>query len=208
MTTPELTDEQLLLAWQELTKEQQRRFDRLFDTDQAVRIRCILDELGGEPEAEVQAKALAALPKKDKGKAVSWIARRIIRPLANALAPQDAPPAVVEPISHSAAEPPVSKSSTPSPVFEPREGVVRIQTGSPDHASPQGYCEIARWTLNARGELVLRNEDGKLLREQRLEGDQDPADMALKLLRAWASERKSDYSGRPLSYLGGDDWMA
>ncbi|MFZ2141532.1 MAG: hypothetical protein WAV78_32190 [Xanthobacteraceae bacterium] len=208
MTTPELTDEQLLLAWQELTKEQQRRFDRLFDTDQAVRIRCILDELGGEPEAEVQAKALAALPKKDKGKAVSWIARRIIRPLANALAPQDAPPAVVEPISHSAAEPPVSKSSTPSPVFEPREGVVRIQTGSPDHASPQGYCEIARWTLNARGELVLRNEDGKLLREHRLEGDQDPADMALKLLRAWASERKSDYSGRPLSYLGGDDWMA
>ena len=208
MTTPELTDEQLLLAWQELTKEQQRRFDRLFDTDQAVRIRCILDELGGEPEAEVQAKALAALPKRDKGKAVSWIARRIIRPLANALAPQDAPPAVVEPISHSAAEPPVSKSSTPSPVFEPREGVVRIQTGSPDHASPQGYCEIARWTLNARGELVLRNEDGKLLREHRLEGDQDPADMALKLLRAWASERKSDYSGRPLSYLGGDDWMA
>src|SRR4249919_2644692 len=120
MTTPELTDEQLLLAWQELTKEQQRRFDRLFDTDQAVRIRCILDELGGEPEAEVQAKALAALPKKDKGKAVSWIARRIIRPLANALAPQDAPPAVVEPISHSAAEPPVPKSATPPPVFEPR----------------------------------------------------------------------------------------
>jgi hypothetical protein len=208
MTTPELTDEQLLLAWQELTKEQQRRFDRLFDTDQAVRIRCILDELGGEPEAEVQAKALAALPKKDKGKAVSWIARRIIRPLANALAPQDAPPAVVEPISHSAAEPPVSKSSTPSPVFELREGVVRIQTGAPDRHSSEGYCEIARWTLNARGELVLRNEDGKLLREHRLEGDQDPADMALKLLRAWASERKSDYSGRPLSYLGGDDWMA
>ena len=54
MTTPELTDEQLLLAWQELTKEQQRRFDRLFDTDQAVRIRCILDELGGEPEAEYE----------------------------------------------------------------------------------------------------------------------------------------------------------
>ena len=207
MTTPELTDEQLLLAWQELTKEQQRRFDRLFDTDQAVRIRCILDELGGEPEAEVQAKALAALPKRDKGKAVSWIARRIIRPLANALAPQDAPPAVVEPISHSAAEPHVSKSSTPSPVFEPREGVVRIQTGSPDHASPQGYCEIARWTLNARGELVLRNEDGKLLREYRLEGDQDPADMALKLLRAWASERKSDYSGRRLPHPD-DAWMA
>ena len=208
MTTPELTDEQLLLAWQELTKEQQRRFDRLFDTDQAVRIRCILDELGGETEAEAQTKALAALPKRDKGKAASWIARRIIRPLANALAPQDAPPAVVEPISHSAAEPPVPKSSTPPPVFEPREGVVRIKTGQPEHASPQGYCEIARWTLNARGELVLRNEDGKLLREHRLESDQDPADMALKLLRAWASERKSDYSGRPLSYLGGDDWMA
>ena len=172
-----------------------------------MRIRCILDELGGEPEAEVQAKALAALPKRDKGKAVSWIARRIIRPLANALAPQDAPPAVVEPISHSAAEPPVSKSSTPSSVFEPREGVVRIQTGSPDHAIPQGYCEIARWTLNARGELVLRNEDGKLLREYRLEGDQDPADMALKLLRAWASERKSDYSGRRLPHPD-DAWMA
>jgi hypothetical protein len=121
-----------------------------------VRIRCILDELGGEPEAEVQAKALAALPKKDKGKAVSWIARRIIRPLANALAPQDAPPAVVEPISHSAAEPPVPKSSAPPPVFEPREGVVRIQTGSPDHVSPQGYCEIARWQLNARGELAAK----------------------------------------------------
>jgi hypothetical protein len=155
MTTPELTDEQLLLAWQELTKEQQRRFDRLFDTDQAVRIRCILDELGGEPEAEVQAKALAALPKKDKGKAVSWIARRIIRPLANALAPQDAPPAVVEPISHSAAEPPVPKSSTPSPVFEPREGIVRIQTGQPNlrfcgitliiglrsHCDGGGFCQ-------------------------------------------------------------------
>jgi hypothetical protein len=207
MTTPELTDEQLLLAWQELTKEQQRRFDRLFDTDQAVRIRCILDELGGETEAEAQAKAHAELPEKDKGKAVSWIARRIIRPLANVLAPQDAPPAVVEPISHSAAEPPVPKSSTPSPVFEPREGIVRIQTGQPDHASPQGYCEIARWTLNARGELVLRNEDGKLLREYRLEGDQDPADMALKLLRAWASERKSDYSGRRLPHPD-DAWMA
>ena len=51
---------------------------------------------------------------------------------------------------------------------------------------------------------MLRNEDGKLLREHRLEGDQDPADMALKLLRAWASERR--HSG-PLSYAPGD-WMA
>ena len=207
MTTPELTDEQLLLAWQELTKEQQRRFDRLFDTDQAVRIRCILDELGGEPEAEVQAKALAALPKRDKGKAVGWLRRIIRRPRVNTTSPQDAPPVVVEPISHSAAEPPVPKSSTPPPVFEPREGIVRIQTGQPDHASPQGYCEIARWQLNARGELVLRNEDGKLLREYRLEGDQDPADMALKLLRAWASERRSDYSGRRLPHPD-DAWMA
>jgi hypothetical protein len=86
-------------------------------------------------------------------------------------------------------------------------GSISIQEGQPDHASPQGYCEIARWTLNARGELVLRNEDGKLLREYRLEGDQDPADMALKLLRAWASERKSDYSGRRLPHPD-DAWMA
>jgi hypothetical protein len=212
MTTPELTDEQLLLAWQELTKEQQRRFDRLFDTDQAVRIRCILDELGGEPEAEVQAKALAALPKRDKGKAVGWIARRIIRPIVDALAPQDAPPVVVEPkntttISHSTAEPPVPKSSTPSPVFEPREGIVRIQTGEPDRASPLGYCEIGHWKLNARGELVLRDEGGALLREHRLEPGQDPAAMALKLLRAWWSADRGFDFGRRLQYPP-DDWMA
>ena len=207
MTTPELTDEQLLLAWQELTKEQQRRFDRLFDTDQAVRIRCILDELGGEPEAEAKAKALAALPEKDRNKSLGWIARRIIRPLANALAPQDAPPAVVEPISHSAAEPPVSKSPTPPPVFEPREGIVRIQTGQPDKNSPVGYCEIGRWQLNARGELTLRNESGTLLREHRLEHGQDPAAMALKLLRAWWSADRNPNSGRQLRYQS-DDWMA
>ena len=199
--------ERLLELWRELEAERDRRFKEKLDAGEAIRVRCILDEHGDETEA--QARAIAALPEKDRTKSLGWIRRTIIRPIVDAISPpQDAPPVVVEPISHSAAEPPVPKSSAPPPVFEPREGVVRIQTGSPDHVSPQGYCEIARWQLNARGELVLRNEDGKLLREYRLEGDQDPADMALKLLRAWASERKSDYSGRPLSYLGGDDWMA
>ena len=88
-----------------------------------------------------------------------------------------------------------------------KQGIVRIQTGSPDHACPQGYCEIARWQLNARGELVLRDEGGALLREHRLEPGQDPAAMALKLLRAWwSADRGSDF-GRRLQYPS-DDWMA
>ena len=212
MTTPTASTEteRLLELWRELEAERDRRFKEKLDAGEAIRVRCILDEHGDETEA--QARAIAALPEKDRTKSLGWIRRTIIRPIVDAISPpQDTstelPPAVVEPISHSAAEPPAPKSSTPPPVFEPREGIVRIQTGSPDHASPQGYCEIARWTLNARGELVLRNEDGKLLREHRLEGDQDPADMALKLLRAWASERKSDYSGRRLPHPD-DAWMA
>ena len=177
------------------------------DTDEAVRVRYILDDLSGETEAEAQTKALAALPKRDKGKAVRWIARRIIRPIVDAMSPPRCAARSCRADFAFSCRAAVPKSSTPPPVFEPREGVVRIQTGPPDHASPQGSCEIARWTLNARGELVLRNEDGKLLREHRLEGDQDPADMALKLLRAWASERKSDYSGRRLPHPD-DAWMA
>jgi hypothetical protein len=105
-------------------------------------------------------------------------------------------------------EPPAPKSATPPRgVFEPREGVVRISTGEPDRNSPLGYCEIGHWKLNASGELVLRNESGALLREHRLEHGQDPAAMALKLLRAWwMADRKSDF-GRVLRY-GSDDWMA
>jgi len=76
--------------------------------------------------------------------------------------------------------------------------VVRISTGEPDKNRPLGYCEIGHWTLNARGELVVRNEDGKLLREHRLEPGQDPGAMAAKLLRAWwSADRKSDF-GRVL----------
>ena len=85
--------------------------------------------------------------------------------------------------------------------LNPRHG------GEPDKNSPLGYCEIGHWKLNVRGELVLRNEDGALLRECRLEGNQDPAAMAAKLLRAWwMADRKSDF-GRVLRYQP-DDWMA
>ena len=53
----------------------------------------------------------------------------------------------------------------------------------------------------------MRNEDGAVLRECRLEGNQDPAAMALKLLRAWwTASRESDF-GRVLRYSS-DDWMA
>lgn len=217
MTTPELTDEQLLLAWQELTKEQQRRFDRLFDTDQAVRLRCILDELGGETEVEAQAKALAELPEKHRGKAVSWIARRIIRPLVDAISPsQDAPaPSTDEPrqqaSGHSAPRlregQLMQAPSNPPHVWEEKAGIVRIQTGEPNPASPLGYCEIGHWKLDNRGWLVVRNEDGAVLRECRLESGQDPNAMAAKLLRAsWSESREADF-GRQLQYPP-DDWMA
>ncbi|MFZ2142725.1 MAG: hypothetical protein WAV78_38285 [Xanthobacteraceae bacterium] len=209
MTTPAST-EQLLAAWRELEAERERRFKEKLDAGEAIRVRCILDEHGDETEA--QSRAIAALPEKDRSKSLGWIRRTIIRPIVEAISPpQDAPavsidvPASVGPREGEAK--PAATAASPPHVWEPKAGVVRIQTGQPDHASPQGYCEIARWTLNARGELVLRNEDGKLLREHRLEGDQDPADMALKLLRAWASERKSDYSGRRLPHPD-DAWMA
>jgi hypothetical protein len=92
-------------------------------------------------------------------------------------------------------------------VFEPREGIVRIQTGEPNHANPLGSCEVARWALDIRGWLVVRNEDGAVLRECRLEPGQDPAAMAAKLLRAsWSESREADF-GRRLEYPS-DDWMA
>ena len=74
-------------------------------------------------------------------------------------------------------------AANPPRVWEGKQGVVRISTGEPDKNRPLGYCEIGHWTLNARGELVVRNEDGKLLREHRLEPGQDPGAMAAKLLR-------------------------
>jgi hypothetical protein len=204
MTAPEST-EQLLAAWRELEAERDRRFKEKLDAGEAIRVRCILDEHGDETEA---ARAIAALPEKDRTKSLGWIRRTIIRPIVDAISPpQDAPPVVVEQISHSAAEPPAPKSSTPPPVFEPREGIVRIQTGEPNPASPLGYCEIGHWKLDNRGWLVVRNEDGAVLRECRLEPGQDPAAMAAKLLRAsWSESRESDF-GRRLEYPD-DSWMA
>jgi hypothetical protein len=55
-------------------------------------------------------------------------------------------------------------AANPPRVWEEKQGVVRIQTGPPDKNSPLGYCEIGHWKLNVRGELILRNEDGALLR--------------------------------------------
>ena len=116
------------------------------------------------------------------------------------------PNAVPVPSKEGEAGKPAATAAPPC-VWEPKQGVVRIQTGEADRNSPLGYCEIACWQLNVRGELVLRNEDGKVLRECRLEAGQDPAQMALKLLRAWwTADRKSDF-GRVLRY-GSDDWMA
>jgi hypothetical protein len=216
MTTPTASTEteRLLELWRELEAERNRRFNEKLATGEAVHARYIWDDLSGETEVEAQAKGHAELPEKDKGKAVGWLRRTIIRPLVDAISSQDAPAASIDvpaSVPREGEEPnapkPAAAAASPPRVWEEKQGIVRIQTGSPDHASPQGYCEIARWTLNARGELVLRNEDGKLLREHRLDGDQDPADMALKLLRAWASERKSDYSGRRLPHPD-DSWMA
>ena len=214
MTAPEST-EQLVAAWRELEADRERRFKVELDAGEAIRVRCILDEHGDETEA--QARAIAALPEKDRSKSLGWIRRTIIRPIVDAISPpQDAPAAPNEPknttaISHSVVEPndpkPAATTISPPHVWEEKQGIVRIQTGSPDHACPQGYCEIGRWTLNARGELVLRDEGGALLREHRLEPGQDPAAMALKLLRAWwSSDRGSDF-GRRLQYPS-DDWMA
>jgi hypothetical protein len=208
MTTPTASTEteRLLELWRELEAERDRRFKEKLDAGEAIRVRCILDEHGDETEA--QARAIAALPEKDRTKSLGWIRRTIIRPIVDAISPpRDAPPVVVEPISHSAAEPPAPKSSTPPPVFEPREGIVRIQTGEPNHANPLGSCEVARWALDIRGWLVVRNEDGAVLRECRLEPGQDPAAMAAKLLRAsWSESREADF-GRRLEYPS-DDWMA
>ena len=205
--------ERLLELWRELEAERDRRFKEKLDAGEAIRVRCILDEHGDETEA--QARALAELPEKDKGKAIGWICRLIARPRVNAASPQDAPaasidvPASVDP--REGEEPnapkPAAAAASPPQVWEPKAGVVRIQTGEPDGASPLGYCEIGHWKLNARGELVLRDEGGALLREHRLEPGQDPAAMAAKLLRAsWSESRESDF-GRRLEYPD-DSWMA
>ena len=132
MTMPTESTEQLLAAWRELEAERARRFKEKLDAGEAIRVRCILDEHGDEPEA--QAKAIAALPEKDRNKSLGWIARRIIQPSPNG-GRQDMPatPSAsgpCEPISHSAPEP-LPRPAHP-PVCEPREGVVRIQTGEPD----------------------------------------------------------------------------
>jgi hypothetical protein len=95
----------------------------------------------------------------------------------------------------------------PPHVWEEKAGIVRIQTDEPNPASPLGYCEIGHWKLDNRGWLVVRNEDGAVLRECRLEPGQDPAAMAAKLLRAsWSESRESDF-GRRLEYPD-DSWMA
>jgi hypothetical protein len=221
MTTPTASTEteQLLALWRELESERDRRFKEKLDAGEAIRVRCILDEHGDETEA--QARAIAALPEKDRTKSLGWIRRTIIRPIVDAISPpQDAPTvqslmhkihehveltAVVEPNAPK----PAATTTTISPphVWEERQGVVRIQTGPPDKNSSQGYCEIGHWKLNARGELVLRDEGGALLREHRLEPGQDPAAMALKLLRAWWSADRGFDFGRRLQYPP-DDWMA
>ena len=216
MTTPTASTEteRLLELWRELEAERDRRFKEKLDAGEAIRVRCILDEHGDETEA--QARAIAALPEKDRAKSLGWIRRTIIRPIVDAISPpQDAPAASIDvPTSvgpREGEEPnapkPAAAAISPPHVWEEKQGVVRIQTVPPDKNSSQGYCEIAHWKLNARGELVLRDEGGALLREHRLEPGQDPAAMALKLLRAWwSSDRGSDF-GRRLEYPD-DSWMA
>ena len=215
MTMPTASTEQLLAAWRELEAERERRFKEKLDAGEAIRVRCILDEHGDETEA--QARAIAALPEKDRTKSLGWIRRTIIRPIVDAMSPpQDAPTEslirkthehVVSTVVEPNAPKPAAEAASPPHVWEERQGVVRIQTGQPDHANPLGSCEVARWALDIRGWLVVRNEDGAVLRECRLEPGQDPAAMAAKLLRAsWSESREADF-GRRLEYPS-DDWMA
>ena len=202
--------ERLLELWRELEAERDRRFKEKLDASEAIRVRCIMDEHGDETEA--QAKAIAALPEKDRAKSLGWIRRTIIRPIVDAISPsQDAPaasndvPASVGPREGEAKL--AAAAASPPHVWEEKAGIVRIQTGEPNPASPLGYCEIGHWKLDNRGWLVVRNEDGAVLRECRLEPGQDPAAMAAKLLRAsWSESRESDF-GRRLEYPD-DSWMA
>jgi hypothetical protein len=206
--------ERLLELWRELEAERDRRFKEKLDAGEAIRVRCILDEHGDETEA--QARAIAALPEKDRSKSLGWIRRIITRPRVNTTSPQNVPTEPLIRKTHEHVESTVVEPNAPKPaaaaahpphVWEERQGVVRIQTGPPDKNSSEGYCEVAHWKLNARGELVLRDEGGALLREHRLEPGQDPAAMALKFLRAWwSADRGSDF-GRRLQYPS-DDWMA
>jgi hypothetical protein len=197
--------ERLLELWRELEAERDRRFKEKLDAGEAIRVRCIMDEHGDETEA--QAKAIAALPEKDRAKSLGWI-----RPIVDAISPsQDAPaasndvPASVGPREGEAKL--AAAAASPPHVWEEKAGIVRIQTGEPNPASPLGYCEIGHWKLDNRGWLVVRNEDGAVLRECRLEPGQDPAAMAAKLLRAsWSESRESDF-GRRLEYPD-DSWMA
>jgi hypothetical protein len=201
--------ERLLELWRELEAERDRRFKEKLDAGEAIRVRCIMDEHGDETEA--QAKAIAALPEKDRAKSLGWIRRTIIRPIVDAISPsQDAPaasndvPASVGPREGEAKL--AAAAASPPHVWEEKAGIVRIQTGEPNPASPLGYCEIGHWKLDNRGWLVVRNEDGAVLRECRLEPGQDPAAMAAKLLRAsWSESRESDF-GRRLEYPD-DSWM-
>jgi len=201
--------ERLLELWRELEAERDRRFKEKLDAGEAIRVRCIMDEHGDETEA--QAKAIAALPEKDRAKSLGWIRRTIIRPIVDAISPsQDAPaasndvPASVGPREGEAKL--AAAAASPPHVWEEKAGIVRIQTDEPNPASPLGYCEIGHWKLDNRGWLVVRNEDGAVLRECRLEPGQDPAAMAAKLLRAsWSESRESDF-GR-LEYPD-DSWMA
>ena len=164
MTTPELTDEQLLLAWQELTKEQQRRFDRLFDTDQAVRIRCILDELGGETEAEAQAKALAELPKRDKGKAVGGFAGTIIRPLVDAMSPpryvHQSPPQLSSRFRIQLPSRPPRSPPRRRPCLSREKASFEFKPASLTTPARRAIARSDAGQFNARGELVLRDEGG------------------------------------------------
>jgi hypothetical protein len=202
--------ERLLELWRELEAERDRRFKEKLDAGEAIRVRCIMDEHGDETEA--QAKAIAALPEKDRAKSLGWIRRTIIRPIVDAISPsQDAPaasndvPASVGPREGEAKL--AAAAASPPHVWEEKAGIVRIQTDEPNPASPLGYCEIGHWKLDNRGWLVVRNEDGAVLRECRLEPGQDPAAMAAKLLRAsWSESRESDF-GRRLEYPD-DSWMA
>jgi hypothetical protein len=135
----------------------------------------ILDELESDCAAEQKDKALAAakawaiaaLPEKDRGKAVGWITRSIMRPRVNTLSPQDVPtaPATVGP--REGGEPnapkPAAAVTNPPRVWEEKQGVVRISTGEPDKNSSEGYCMWSRaLSSDAGAGLLWRISKGDL----------------------------------------------